>query len=512
MTPNIAVILAGGSGRRFGATRPKQFVDMGGRMVIEHTIDAFDSHPLVSEVVVVVHPDYMEEMQHIARRNTWTKITGILPGGDERQDSTLAALRHLGKREAGLIFHDAVRPLVSHRLITNVAEALAEGNAAVNTVLPMTDTVIEVADGATVGRPDRSRLRRVQTPQAFRADIIAEAYRRAAGDPNFRATDDCGVVASYMPEVPIKLVEGEADNIKLTFAEDAPLLLALLKRRNPRPTTEKADRNAANRFLADHNRRHLREMQLKVLDILKAIRHVCEKNDIPYWLDSGTLLGAVRHGGFIPWDDDIDICLPAKDLDRFCEAAQRDLPQDLFLQTRQTDPELRLPTYKVRHSNSFIVERGDDLSRNYAKGLFVDIFPMEDWPTMPDAFTRRVARGYCKANAILHTQHYYSLRSVAELFYFGMKRTLMRGLWAAACACRGKGVFYSNIIAHSGNGNRHRKDTVFPLGSIPFEGENFSAPAHPDRYLRDLFGDYSKLPPENQRTAHAVFYATSLTD
>lgn len=99
---------------------------------------------------------------------------------------------------------------------------------------------------------------------------------------------------------------------------------------------------------------------------------------------------------------------------------------------------------------------------------------------------------------------------MAELFYFSAKRAVMRAAWSVAGAFVRRDEYYSNIIAHSGNGNRHRRDTIFPLVRIDFEGESFSAPADTDRYLRDLFGDYMKLPPEDQRTAHAVFFCNHL--
>lgn len=509
MRPNIAVILAGGTGKRLGLDTPKQFLEVAGKKVMEHSVDAFERHPGIAEIAIVVHPSYVAYMEDMARRNGWQKVRRVLPGGQERYDSSLAAVRAYAGRDVNLVFHDAVRPLVSQRIIGDVCEALSE-HAAVAVVLPAVDTIIE-ADGDSIAQiPDRTRLRRAQTPQAFRREVIEKAYGRALRDPAFRVTDDCGVVVKYMPEVPVHLVTGEEGNLKLTYKEDLPLLERFFRQREnsqshaPMPAGNPAE--VLRKFVASR----LRPVQLKQLGILREVDRLCRRHDIPYWIDSGTLLGAVRHGGFIPWDDDIDICVRLEDMPRLVETARRELPPHLFMQTQETDPGVRVPICKVRDLNSLIVEPSDDFSRPYAKGLYIDIFPMEPWPTMPDGFTRRVARGYSRANAILHRQHTYSLRSFAEFFYFGAKRAVCAMLWHTASLLCGKDKYYSNIIGNSGNGNRHLASTIFPLTEVEFEGERFSAPADPDRYLRDLFGDYRKLPPEEARTGHAAFFIEEL--
>ena len=263
-------------------------------------------------------------------------------------------------------------------------------------------------------------------------------------------------------------------------------------------------------LLKQYRELHLRQAQLKMLDILKAIDSVCRKAGIEYWLDSGTLLGAVRHGGFIPWDDDVDICMRRNDLPRFIEAAQQALPAHLRLQAPGLGKGARLPICKVRDTNSFIVEAADDFRKPYEKGLYVDIFPMEPWPTLPDKVTRTLARGYCRANAILKSAHYYSWRSVAELFYFGAKRAFYGGIWHFCRTIFPSGRYFSNTIDNSGNGNRHLVSTIFPLTTITFEGMEFPAPADSDTYLRDLFGEYRQLPPPEQRVGHAVFFVEEL--
>lgn len=262
--------------------------------------------------------------------------------------------------------------------------------------------------------------------------------------------------------------------------------------------------------LSDYLARHRREVQLRQLEILRAIDAICRRHNVDYWLDGGTILGAVRHGGFIPWDDDIDIAMRRDDLPRFISAAQKELPDDLEMQCPDTDPTVRLPIFKVRDRHSFLVEADDDFSRPYAKGLYVDIFPMIPYPSFSAGFVKKVARGYCRANAILITQHRYSLRSFAEFFYFGAKRAICRALWTVGGWTKRKDEYFSNTLNNNGYGIMHRSDSIFPVKPITFEGETFLGPANPDAYLRDLYKDYMQLPPEDKRGGHAVFYLPSL--
>lgn len=264
--------------------------------------------------------------------------------------------------------------------------------------------------------------------------------------------------------------------------------------------------------LEEYNRRHLPAVHRKELDILCAIHDICSRHGIDYWLDGGTCLGAVRHKGFIPWDDDIDIAMRTEDIARFAEATRKELPEGLFLQTQETDPSCRLPMIKVRDKDSFVVEYGDDFSRPYCKGLFVDIFPMHAYPTVSRGFCKRVCRGYCRANGILRQQHVYSWRAAAELLWFGGKRAYYYIMWKAANMLSSHDAYFGNRICDNGYGIMHRTDSIFPVKPISFEGKEFYGPADPDAYLKDLYRNYMELPPEDKRKGHAVFFIESLSD
>lgn len=234
MKRNIAIILAGGVGSRLGMSTPKQFFKVAGKMVVEHTIDVFERNQHIDEIAIVSNPALVADFENIVLRNKWRKVKKILKGGAERYYSSLSAITAYQNEDANLIFHDAVRPLVSQRIIEDVVKAL-DTHRAVNVAVPSADTIIEVDGDFITNIPDRSRLRRGQTPQAFDRQLIAEAYEKALKDPNFRTTDDCGVVRTYLPEEPIFVVRGEESNMKLTYREDTYMMDKLFQLKSTEP-------------------------------------------------------------------------------------------------------------------------------------------------------------------------------------------------------------------------------------------------------------------------------------
>lgn len=229
---NVAVILAGGAGTRMGGPLPKQLLTVAGRTVMEHTVNAFEHHPSIDSICLVVRPSIRANVERLVSKNAWRKVESIVEGGSERSHSSLAAIRAYEGRHCNLLFHDAVRLLVSSAVISRVCGAL-EKSEAVTVAIPSNDTLIEVLNGRVVSVPDRSRLRRTQTPQAFRREVIARAYELAMADPSFRATDDSGVLLHYLPQVPIAVVEGEERNLKLTHPEDIPYVEHLMRSAQP---------------------------------------------------------------------------------------------------------------------------------------------------------------------------------------------------------------------------------------------------------------------------------------
>jgi 2-C-methyl-D-erythritol 4-phosphate cytidylyltransferase len=231
----VAVVLGGGTGTRFGAALPKQLLSLRGRTLVEHCVAAFASVPPadgaagVDEIVLVMPLAYHAE----ARRLVGDQVSAIIEGGASRPDSVRNALAHISARyqpaETGVLIHDAARPLVTREIIAGCVAALAEHDA-IGAAVPTADTILAAADGVITHVPPRETLYRAQTPQGFRLSVINEAHRRAAADPLFTPTDDCGVVLRYLPDVPVRIVPGSESNIKVTYPGDLVIAEALLSR------------------------------------------------------------------------------------------------------------------------------------------------------------------------------------------------------------------------------------------------------------------------------------------
>jgi 2-C-methyl-D-erythritol 4-phosphate cytidylyltransferase len=222
-TRNIAVLLAGGVGVRIGLDIPKQLIKVAGRTILEHSLMALHSHPMVDEVKILMAAGHLDAVRKIVKDGDYDKVTDIIEGGSSRSESTMRAIDALGTDECHVLFHDAVRPLVTHRVITECFEKLRD-YPAVDVAIPSADTIIEVGDDNTITAvPPRAMLRRGQTPQAFRSSVIREAYAHAAQDPDFVATDDCTVVLRYLPDQPIWVVQGDERNMKVTEPIDVYL-------------------------------------------------------------------------------------------------------------------------------------------------------------------------------------------------------------------------------------------------------------------------------------------------
>ena len=224
--PTVAVILAGGTGQRVGLSLPKQLIKVAGKPVMQQTIETFESSDVVDEIIIMMAPGYVAEAEKIVAAAGCTKVTQVLAGGQTRSETTTMALAAIGDRECNLLVHDAVRPFVDHGIISSCVAALANYEA-IDVAIPSADTIIAVdhvdGDELIANVPARDKLRRGQTPQGFRASVLRRAYELAVDDPGFTATDDCGVVLKYLPEIPIFVVPGSENNFKVTHPIDVYL-------------------------------------------------------------------------------------------------------------------------------------------------------------------------------------------------------------------------------------------------------------------------------------------------
>ena len=241
----VAVVLAGGSGQRFGSGLPKQLLPLTGRTLIEHSVAAFEEAPGVDAILVVMAAGHARQVAGLLAVGGYQKVMGVIEGGASRPESTRRAIAELcrtqpdrteqdrtgpGIDECNVLFHDAARPLVDQRIIADCVRALRT-HEAVGVAVPTSDTIVIVDNDVMTSMPRRDRLRRCQTPQGFRLQVIRRAYEMAQADPAFddqASTDDCGVVLRYLPGVDVHIVPGSERNLKVTYPQDLAVAGALL--------------------------------------------------------------------------------------------------------------------------------------------------------------------------------------------------------------------------------------------------------------------------------------------
>ena len=223
----VAVVLGAGSGLRFGAAIPKQLLPLAGRALLEHSVAAFEQAPGVDEILVVMAPGHTAQVHDLLAERGYRKLAGVIEGGVTRPESAQRAIAALGPDECDVLFHDAARPLLDQPTIAGCVRALRD-HQAVGVAVPTSDTIVVVQDGIMTSMPHRDTLRRCQTPQGFRLSVIRRAHELALADPGYTATDDCGVVMRYLPDVPVAVVPGSERNIKITYPHDLDVAEVLI--------------------------------------------------------------------------------------------------------------------------------------------------------------------------------------------------------------------------------------------------------------------------------------------
>lgn len=230
----------------------------------------------------------------------------------------------------------------------------------------------------------------------------------------------------------------------------------------------------------------LEDIQCEMKKMLKSVVSFLEKNNLTYWIDSGTLLGARRHGGFIPWDDDIDICMPREDYNKLINMNLTEEYEELYIETGIYDSNTILWT-KVRNKNISIVEKDkvDEI-----QNLFIDIFPVDFCRnSYNERIIRNVSRGLILINWKRKQYKYVSNINNTILKYIHKNNTIKHGNY----------IMYGIETPFV---NTWSKESVFPLRRIVFDGLSVYSPNKVDEYLTNLYGeDYMSLPPESERQA-----------
>ena len=233
MSKVFGVVLAGGIGARMGnVEKPKQFLELGGKPIIIHTIEKFAVHPGFDEVLVLSPRAWVTYTQDIVRKfiPPVRKVT-VLQGGDTRNETIMNAIRYIEEQgdldeETVIVTHDSVRPFVTHRILEeNIRYAREYG--ACDTVIPATDTIVESKDNTRITDiPNRKYMYQGQTPQSFRAKKLKEQYEVLNEEEKAILTDACKIMVLKGEHV--HLVQGEVFNIKITYPYDMTVAKALL--------------------------------------------------------------------------------------------------------------------------------------------------------------------------------------------------------------------------------------------------------------------------------------------
>lgn len=245
----------------------------------------------------------------------------------------------------------------------------------------------------------------------------------------------------------------------------------------------------------------LRLAQLRMMDILCELDRVCRKNGIPYWLDFGTLLGAERHKGFIPWDDDVDVAILAKDYKRLISCLKRDLPEKYFVESRETDKRHAQGFIKVVDKNTRVCYTQGKSSRMF-QGVNVDIFPLE--------------RGNNRVKNLVDFCVGRLYRRLSRDLGGNISYIIARILWIPVCLLvalirycfkllAGDKLIYSyGVEIYCTKWLNHSLREIFPLKEIEFEGYRFFAPFNTESYLTRAYNNYMEIPPVEKRRSHYI--------
>jgi lipopolysaccharide cholinephosphotransferase len=240
------------------------------------------------------------------------------------------------------------------------------------------------------------------------------------------------------------------------------------------------------------NNENLNKAKKIMFEILKEFDRICKKYNLTYWLDFGTLLGAYRHKGFIPWDDDLDVGMLKEDYEKFLEIAKKELDSRYFLQTKETDKYYLNFFAKIRDRNSTFIDAWEkDKNIKYHQGIYIDIFP-----------AMRVTK------STLENKYFRMLVFLSKLTHNRKIRIdfLTKPLIKKINSFSDKKGEYLISSAETMHYLKPVKvDNIFPLRMLEFEGELFPAPKDTDVYLRAIFGDdFMILPPKEKRVSHSV--------
>jgi len=245
----------------------------------------------------------------------------------------------------------------------------------------------------------------------------------------------------------------------------------------------------------------LRAAQLRLLEIMKEFDKICKKYNLPYILDSGTCLGAVRHGGFIPWDDDVDIGMWHKDYKKLLKILSKELSNNYFLQTIKTDKNYHRMFAKITDKNSKTIYKNNYIRKNLIfNGISIDIIPIEKCCSKK---IQKVINYFYTASLIhIRANTEKPIKKLISFIIYPLFKLFTQIFRFFSLFSSKEKICYS-----LGTGFNHKLQysNCFPPKPMVFEGYTFCGPAKPHEYLADLYGeDYMNLPPKEDRFTHSI--------
>lgn len=256
----------------------------------------------------------------------------------------------------------------------------------------------------------------------------------------------------------------------------------------------------------------LKKLHQYMVDVLMEIDRICEKYSLTYFIIGGTLLGAVRHNGFIPWDDDLDIVMPRTDYEKFSEICKDELDNRFYLHCIENDPDYPMPMPKVKIQNT-VFEQSTHVNSSMQKGIYVDIFPLDNANKEKSLFqsAQAVLQGSLGAIrgaklGIYNKREFSPINRLAYMLLHNFSNVTLEK-WQRRIQKWNKNE-HSEYFVNFASGYGYRKQTIkksvyYPVRKLEFEGKLFSAPNDYDFFLRRIYGDkYMELPPPEKRVTH----------